>query len=210
MKKCFISIGTFVFLLFSGCSFGSQSTPVNEEKKIDITPPPSLESIIQDLNITTDAQKLSESTKSVETAIRALSAQNKNTPQEDLWALANDSQLAVRSYLATNPALPEELFEKLSKDIAEDVRIKIAGNPGTPPRILKTLYEDTSAVQNKIAMNKGLSDEMLEELAQKLTATNALEALAGRYKLPESAKIALKKRNIDSVNAILNQKKESQ
>ncbi|MEI7511015.1 MAG: hypothetical protein WCJ84_02540 [Candidatus Peregrinibacteria bacterium] len=205
MQKNLAFLGIFGLLFLTGCSlWGGLDAPKE-------TTPPKLEDIFADIHSTTNVEKLSESTKSAESAVRAFSAQNVNTPPEDLWKLADDSQLAVRSYLATNPKLPPELFEKLSKDSATDVRVKIANNPGTPPAVLKKFYTDAaSAVQEHLVMNKSLSEEMLLDMAKNLSATSALELLAERPKLSTAVKSALKARKIDSVNGVLQDQEKAE
>lgn len=191
-----------VLLLFSGC-FWEQKNPEDTVKNTVITHTPSPISPVveafEDIKNTTNTQKLSQSAESTKTAVRAFSAENPHTSEEDLWKLADDEQLAVRSYLATNSALPKELFAKLVQDPSETVRGKIAYNPSTPPEILQTLYSDTSVVQEHLVMNTSLSEDIMVEMAQKLSAISALQRLAQRRGISDRVKEALKKRNIESV-----------
>jgi hypothetical protein len=122
--------------------------------------------------------------------IRAIVAQNKNSPIETLFELADDTDPDVRYCVVANPKVPIDILVKLSNDDSASVRYIVAQNRRTPEPILSKLTKDDDRFIQAEAINtlaaiklhKGKQPEVFEELGledtQRMIKMGLLKPLA--------------------------------
>ena len=93
--------------------------------------------------------------------VRAMVAQNENTPPEVLTEMSRDSEWMVQCLVAQNPATPSRVLDGMSRDIDPFVRGCVLMNENVPARVIRALHSDPHDVVRCWAMHD--SSDRVEE-----------------------------------------------
>lgn len=158
---------------------------------------PEQENTMRLLKKTSDQKMLKKFSCSKNTGWRAHIAGNKNTPLAILEFYSDDEAWVVRNYLGSNHALSESLAQKLSNDGNAQVLSSLARNPKVSEDILQKILDSKplSPVEESLAYNRGTSENFQLQLAEKLTAPNALKALKNNPNVTDAVQKILEQRS---------------